>query len=121
MEAANFSVALYDAIDSICLLVKKESIRCGFFMFLHKSTGEWEQHTILSDMCRGKDAIIAGNLAINEMVKNGATKFVSYCFEDMPHTLWYAKKLGYDLSGKCGIVRRNNKDVHLISVQLLKT
>lgn len=111
-----FSVHAFDDVGHVFLLVNKDGQRAGFFVFLDRGNGVWEQHTVLGEGCRGKSAIEAGNRALAWMTQNcGAKQFSSFCYSDKPHTCWYAKKLGYTAGDTIAKTTRNGVPVDVIS------
>lgn len=81
--------------------VSKDGSRCGFFCFQPSQEG-YEQHTVLTENCRGVSAITAGKLAIDLLRSiTGCKVLTSFVFANEPHTKWYASKLGFS---ECGVL-----------------
>lgn len=99
---------------TIFIEVGKNGERCGFFCFA-KTTDGYEQHTVLSDKCRGVSAITAGRMAIDLLRSiTGCRLITSFVFANEPHTKWYARKLGFSETGESLSVNHAGEETNLI-------
>jgi hypothetical protein len=67
----------------------------GVFVFIPKSPTSCEAHTMLTDRCRGSNALEAGKMAIEWIWANtNFTEVTSFTFSDRPQISWYMRMLG---------------------------
>jgi len=80
--------------DSINLEVDLNGAPVGVIV-LHKEGDKLEAHTLMTKLCRGKNAISAVKSAIEWVFKNtGFKEITSYAFSDAPHVAWLARVAG---------------------------
>lgn len=94
------SITVCHMIDALVfLLVKDDEVPVGCFVFEPHET-KFAVHTALLPSCRGRNAIKAGNLALDWVFNNTECKEVSsYSFSDSPHVAWFAKMVGLNPIG----------------------
>jgi len=87
--------------DNFFLLVRRDGKAVGYFGLLKRAPAIYEVHTVLSKACRGQSAIQAGCLARDWMFGNApCLMLVSYCPDNTPQTLLFAKRCGFTLFGQ---------------------
>lgn len=78
------------------LLVKNEDEVLGCFIADNKGEGKFEVHTMMLPSCRGRDAVIAGKLAVEKIFERDEVKeLVSYCPKSIPQTFFFARLVGF--------------------------
>lgn len=79
-----------------------------------------EMHTCLLKTCRGKNAVDAGRKVLGYFLSlSGAKEILSFAFKELPHTLWYAKQLGFSRYGKeiSNSIKRNGVGLTRINLR----
>lgn len=88
--------------DENCVFEVRNEVgeRVGCFLFVWVEDHTWEVHTLLLPECRGLNAIIAGRAVCKWMFDiAGAEKLVSFCPENMPEVLLFARRCGFKKTG----------------------
>lgn len=87
--------ALMQAPDTLFLLARFEGVPCGGFLFVGN-----EVHTMLLPPLRGRHAIEAGKKMVEWARKNRPwDSLKSYCYSTNPQTEWFAKRVGFVVTG----------------------
>lgn len=87
----------------------------GMFCFDPISETVVEAHTMLTDKCRGSDAIKASKLASGWIFSNTQyTRIESYSFSDSPATEWFCRKSG--LTKTSEKTWPNTRNGHLVTM-----
>lgn len=80
--------------------VYKESNLVGVFLFVRRLKYMWEVHTCLMPECRGKLAIVAGELAMLSLFSaTEAECLTTFVPEEYLHVQAYTKRMGFTLLG----------------------
>lgn len=81
--------------DVVFLKAYLNDAPCGGFLFKGN-----DAHTVLLPPARGNLAVELAKLAVEWVHQNrGYDHLVSYCYSCHPHTLWFAKRIGFVHAG----------------------
>lgn len=82
------------------IAVYNNSVLVGVFVLVQKYKFAWEIHTCLTAECRGKDALLAGKLTLDQIF---GTLAISCLIANVPaclrNAIWYCKRMGFKLVG----------------------
>lgn len=105
---------------TVCLEVQRDAAPGGCFVFFQKPDETYAMHTLLLPECRGAAALTAGHKAIDWMKANCSMKhLVSDVPESIPEAKWYARRLGFKVTGRTSASwQKNGRKYDTLQVEL---
>lgn len=88
-DVAKFRARL-SAPDTLLMEIRYDGERCGGFIFF----GE-EVHTLLLPPVRGREAIKAAQVTIDELRRRGWKRMTSYYYSSRPEVWLFARSVGF--------------------------
>lgn len=95
-KPGTFDIHIFDVVGAHLFMVTIDQEQVGMFYFYPVTPGVWDMHTLMTEKCRGKSALIAGRTAIAMMFTTyNAVNITGRC----PHTnlpsIVFAAHLGF--------------------------